>query len=88
MYLERDGKLEFADLPEVLALMRHHSKAGIAAILSEKRGLITDVDVETYLCRCQRQLVTAIEDYEEIDNQEETLAMKVAIQELFAKVLS
>ncbi len=88
MYLERDGTLEFADLPEVLALMRHHNKAGIAAILSEKRGLITDVDVETFLRRCQQQLLKQVEQLEVIENQEETLILKVAIHDLFAKVLS
>ena len=56
MLLDRDGRLEASDLPEVLCLARNHSQAAVAAILSEKKGLITDLDVLVFLRQCKKDL--------------------------------
>ena len=86
MLLDREGSLGFEDLPEVLALSRHHSKAGIAAILSERKGLITDVDVTRYLHTCKQQLLTRVEEMEANTTRKEAWDMAVTIQDFFDRL--
>ena len=86
MLLDREGSLGFEDLPEVLALSRHHSKAGVAAILSERKGLITDMDVTRYLQTCKRQLLTRVEEMEANTTREEAWDMAVTIQDFFDRL--
>ncbi|MCU0368272.1 MAG: hypothetical protein MUF39_05530 [Cyclobacteriaceae bacterium] len=83
MLLDRDGQLEMQDLPEVLTLMQNHSKAGIAAILSEKKGLITDVDITKYLQRCKWQLLSEMEKLENTMTREEAWDLAMAINDFF-----
>ena len=84
MMLEKDGYLEPNDLPEVLLLARHHSQAGIAAILSEKKdGLITDLDVLMFLHNCKKNLLKRVTELRGMNQGETAEQLLGLIHEVF-----
>ena len=83
MLLDRDGRLEASDLPEVLCLARNHSQAAVAAILSEKKGLITDLDVLVFLRQCKQDLWAQVAELRVSNRPEQAEELARMIGEVF-----
>ena len=83
MLLDRDGRLETSDLPEVLCLARNHSQAAVAAILSEKKGLITVLDVLVFLRQSKQDLWARVAELRVSNRPEQAEQLARMIGEAF-----
>lgn len=87
MVLNKVGRLAAAELPVVLLWAREHSQAGVAALLSEKKGLITDLDVLLVLRRCTANLLQRVVEKDVRDQSKEAKQLARMIAKVFPPLI-
>ena len=87
MVLAKVGRLAAAELPVVLLWAREHSQAGVASLLSERKGLITDQDVLLVLRRCKANLLQRVVEKDVRDQSKEAKQLARMIAKVFPPLI-